>query len=78
MSKPKPDGLLQDSIEVGCGVVIRGHRWLVKSADFITQSNPTPQSIMLTLEIVPWESIDPTLYRIKPKRRSKAKGGQSK
>lgn len=67
---------LQDSIEVGAGMVIGGHRWLVKSANFVTQSHPTPQPIFLQLEIVPWESIDPTLYRIKPKRRRKAKEGK--
>lgn len=65
--------ILQDSIAVGAGMVIGGHRWLVKSANFVTQPHPTHQPIMLTLEIVPWETIDPDLYRIKPKRRRKPK-----
>lgn len=57
-------------------MVIGGNRWLVKSANFVCQPHPNPQPILLTLEIVPWESIDPTLYRIKPKRHRKAKEGK--
>lgn len=69
MSKPKHKGLLQDTIAVGAGIVIGGNRWLVKTANFQCQPCPDPNPILLTLEIVPWESIDPALYRIKPKRR---------
>ena len=69
MSKPKPDDLLQDSVDCGAGMVLFGKRWLV--TDMSYKSTPDWEGIDLSLCLVPWESIDPTLYRQKPKRRRK-------
>ena len=69
MSKPKPDDLLQDSVDVGAGMVLFGKRWLVVEMDY--NSNNDHEGIDVGMVLVPWESIDPTMYRIKPKRRRK-------
>lgn len=74
MSKPKSDGLLQDSFDMGCSVVLFGKRWLVEEMSY--ETHPDLEGIGVFIGLKPWESIDPTLYRIKPKRRSKAKDGK--
>ena len=74
MSKPKTDGLSQDSVDVGAGMVLFGKRWLVVEMDY--KSHSDHEGMDLGMVLVPWESIDPTLYRIKPKRRRKAKEGK--
>ena len=75
MSDPKPDDLRQDSVDVGCGMVLFGKRWLVEEMSY--QSHKDMEGLDLTISLTPWESIDPTLYRLKPKRRRKKKGEQS-
>jgi hypothetical protein len=74
MNDPKPDDLRQDSVDVGCGMVLFGKRWLVEEMTY--QSHKDLEGIDLTIRLTPWESIDPTLYRLKPKRRRKKKGEQ--
>lgn len=74
MSKKKPDDLRQDSVDVGCGMVLFGERWLVKKMSF--KSHKDLKGIDLSVALTPWESIDPALYRLKPKRRRKAKEGK--
>jgi len=74
MSKPKPDDLRQDSVDVGCGMVLFGKRWLVEEMSY--KSWPDMEGMHLELSLAEWESIDPTLYRLKPKRRRKAKEGK--
>ena len=67
-------GLRQDSVETGCGMVLFGKRWLVEEMSY--KSYPNMNGIYLEISLAEWESIDPTLYRLKPKRRRKAKGGK--
>jgi len=74
MRKPKPDDLRQDSVDVGCGMVLFGKRWLVEEMSY--KSWHGIEGIHLELSLAEWESIDPTLYRLKPKRRRKAKKGK--
>lgn len=74
MSDPKPDYILQNSLDIGCGVVIGGKRWLVK--EMTIETHPDEKDVGMFLALTPWESIDPTLYRIKPKRRRKREGKQ--
>jgi hypothetical protein len=71
MSRPKPDDLLQDSVDVGCGMVLFGKRWLVEEMSY--KSHKDMEGIDLFVALTPWESIDSTLYRHKPKRRRKNK-----
>ena len=70
MSK-KPDDLRQDSVDVGCGMVLFGKRWLVEEMSY--KSHGDMEGLDLFVALTPWESIDPTLYRLKPKRRRKTK-----
>jgi hypothetical protein len=75
VSEPKPDPILTDSIDVGAGMVLFGKRWLVTEMSY--KSLPDLEGVDLFVALVPWESIDPTLYRIKPRHRRHKKGGQS-
>ena len=50
-------------------MVLFGKRWLVEEMSY--QSHKDLEGIDLTICLTPWESIDPTLYRLKPKRRRK-------
>ena len=74
MIKSKPNDLLQDSVDVGAGMVLFGKRWLVIEMDY--KSHDVGEGVDVGMVLVPWESIDPSLYRIKPKRRRKAKEGK--
>ena len=76
MKKHKSDDLRQDSVDVGCGMVLFGKRWLVEEMSY--KSHGDMEGIDLFVALTPWESIDPTLYRLKPKRRRKAKEGKTK
>ena len=55
-------------------MVLFGKRWLVIEMDY--NSHNVGEGIDVGMVLVPWESIDPALYRIKPKRRRKAKEGK--
>jgi hypothetical protein len=55
-------------------MVLFGKRWLVIEMDY--NSHNIGEGIDVGMKLVPWESIDPTLYRIKPKRRRKSKEGK--
>lgn len=75
MNKNNADDLRQDSVDVGCGMVLFGKRWLVEEMTY--KSHEDMEGIDLFVALTPWESIDPALYRIKPKRRRKTKGVKS-
>ena len=55
-------------------MVLFGKRWLVEEMSY--KSHKDMEGLDLFVALTPWESIDPTLYRTKPKRRRKAKGGK--
>ena len=74
MSLQKSDGLSRDSIDVGAGMILFGKRWLVVEMDYKSHSDHEGMDVGMVL--VPWESIDPTMYRIKPKLRRNAKEGK--
>jgi hypothetical protein len=65
MSEPQP--ALTDSLEMGAGIVLFGQRWLVTDMSYVGHFKDG--GMTLTLGLVPFESVDPCLYRIKPKRR---------
>jgi hypothetical protein len=75
MNDPKPKPMLTDSVSCGAGMVLFGQRWLVTDMSYV--GHYEDGGMTLTLGLVPFESVDPCLYRIKPKRRRKKKGAQS-
>jgi hypothetical protein len=71
MSKRKADHvkILTDSVAVGAGMVIAGQRYLVTDMQYtVTLADG---SVLLSLGLKPWANVDPTLYRLKPRRRRK-------
>jgi len=52
-------------------MVLFGKRWLVEEMSY--KSHGDMEGLDLFVALTPWDSIDPTLYRLKPKRRRKPK-----
>ena len=61
--------ILTDSVAVGAGMVIAGQRYLVTDIQYTV--TVADGSVLLNLGLKPWANIDPTLYRVKPRRRRK-------
>ena len=55
--------LVADTVQVGCGMTFAGKRYIVAEMQYYTEAY---DSMMVKLQLVPYEKVDPILYYFDP------------